>query len=189
MIKSICIATAMVIGASTAAQAAESYTIDSNHTYPVFEVKHLGFSTQRGRFNKSSGKIMLDVAAKSGSVDLKVDAGSVDMGFEKWDKHMLGVDFFDAGKYPDITFKSSKLIFDGDNVVGAEGDLTLHGVTKPVTLAASGFRCGEHPILKKTVCGIDTTVTIKRSDFGMKYGIPAIGDDIKLNIPVEAIKD
>lgn len=188
MIRSICIATAMVI-AATGAQAADSYTIDSRHTYPVFEVNHLGFSTQRGRFNKSAGKIVVDTAAKSGSVDLTIETASIDMGLEKWDEHMRSPDFFDAAKHPTMTFKSSKLKFDGDKIVGADGDFTLLGVTKPMSLALSGFRCGEHPMLKKTVCGLDASATIKRSDFGMKYGVPAIGDDVKLIVPVEAIKD
>jgi polyisoprenoid-binding protein YceI len=180
---------ALILGASVSAQAADSYTIDSRHTFPFFEVNHLGFSTQRGRFNKSAGKIMLDTAAKSGSVELTIDSGSIDMGIDKWDEHMKSPDFFDAAKHPTITFKSTKVNFDGDKVVGAAGDLTLLGVTKPVTLALSGFRCGEHPMLKKIVCGIDASTTIKRSDFGMKYGIPAIGDEVKLSVPVEAIKD
>jgi polyisoprenoid-binding protein YceI len=187
--KPIHLVSALILGASVSVQAADSYTIDSRHTFPVFEVNHLGFSTQRGRFNKSAGKIMLDTAAKSGSVELTIDSGSIDMGIDKWDEHMKGPDFFDAAKHPTITFKSSKVSFDGDKVVGATGDLTMLGVTKPVTLALSGFRCGEHPMLKKIVCGVDATTMIKRSDFGMKYGIPAIGDEVKLIVPVEAIKD
>ena len=187
--KPIHIAAALVLSVSLTAQAADSYTIDSRHTFPIFEVNHLGFSTQRGRFNKSAGKIMLDTAAKSGTVELTIDSGSIDMGIDKWDEHMKGPDFFDAAKHPTITFKSTKVSFDGDKVVGAAGDLTLLGVTKPVTLALSGFRCGEHPMLKKIVCGVDATTTIKRSEFGMKYALPAIGDDVKLIVPVEAIKD
>ncbi len=177
------------LGICVSVQAADSYTIDSRHLYPMFEVNHLGFSTQRGRFNKGAGKIVLDPAAKSGSVDLKIETASIDMGLEKWDEHLRSADFFDVAKHPAITFKSTKLSFDGEKVVGAEGNMTLLGVTKPVTLALSGFRCGEHPMLKKTVCGADATTTIKRSDFGMKYGLPAIGDEIKLIVPIEAIKD
>ena len=187
--KPIHVVVALVLGISVSVQAADSYTIDSRHTYPVFEVNHLGFSTQRGRFNKSAGKIALDTAAKSGSVELTIDTASIDMGLDKWDEHMKSPDFFDVAKHPTITFKSTKVSFDGDKVVGATGDMTLLGVTKPVTLALSGFRCGEHPMLKKIVCGLDATTTIKRSDFGMKYGIPAIGDEVKLIVPVEAIKD
>ncbi len=187
--KPIHLVCALVLGASVSVQAADSYTIDSRHTFPVFEVNHLGFSTQRGRFNKSAGKIMLDAAAKSGSVELTIDTTSIDMGIDKWDEHMKSPDFFDVAKHPTITFKSTKVSFDGDKVVSAAGDLTLLGVTKPVTLALTGFRCGEHPMLKKIVCGVDAATTIKRSDFGMKYGTPAIGDEVKLIVPVEAIKD
>jgi polyisoprenoid-binding protein YceI len=176
-------------GCATTANGVDSYTIDSNHTWPVFEIKHLGYSTQRGRFNKSSGKITLDRAAKTGSVDLKIETASIDMGFEKWDKHLMSEDFFDAVKYPTITFKSNKLKFDGDNVVGADGDLTIHGLTKPVSVAVSGFHCADHPMLKKMVCGGDISATIKRSDFDMKYGLPAISDEVKLIVPVEALKD
>lgn len=187
--KSIHALAVLALGISVSVQAADSYTIDSRHTFPVFEVNHLGFSTQRGRFNKSAGKISLDTAAKSGNVELTIDSASIDMGIDKWDEHMKSPDFFNAAKHPTITFKSSKINFDGDKLSSAEGDLTLLGVTKPVTLALSGFRCGEHPMLKKIVCGVDASTTIKRSDFGMKYGIPAIGDEVKLLVPVEAIKD
>jgi len=189
MMKSRFFLAVAALGISVSLQAADSYTIDSRHLYPMFEVNHLGFSTQRGRFNKGAGKIVLDTAAKTGSVDLKIETASIDMGLDKWDEHLRSPDFFDVAKHPAITFKSTKLKFDGDKVVGAEGDLTLLGVTKPVTLAMSGFHCGDHPMLKKTVCGVDATTTIKRSDFGMKYGLPAIGDEIKLIVPVEAIKD
>ena len=189
MLKSIHVLAVAALAVGVSVQAADNYTIDSRHTYPVFEVNHLGFSTQRGRFNKSEGKIVLDSAAKSGSVELKIETASIDMGFEKWDEHMKSPDFFDVAKHPAITFKSTKLNFDGDKLVGANGEMTLLGVTKPVTLALSGFRCGEHPMLKKIVCGVDVMTTIKRSDFGMKYGIPAIGDEVKLIVPVEAIKD
>jgi polyisoprenoid-binding protein YceI len=189
MMKPVLVLAVVALGISVSVQAADSYTIDSRHFYPMFEVNHLGFSTQRGRFNKGAGKIVLDTAAKSGSVDLKVDTASIDMGLEKWDEHLRSPDFFDVAKHPAITFKSTKLKFDGDKVVGADGDLTLLGVTKPVTLTLTGFRCGEHPMLKKTVCGADATTTIKRSDFGMKHLLPAVGDEIKLVVPVEAIKD
>jgi polyisoprenoid-binding protein YceI len=169
--------------------AAESLTIDATHTWPRFEVNHLGFSTQIGRFNKTDGKIVIDAAAKTGSIDIKIDTASIDMGMEKWDKHMMSPDFFNVEKFPVIYFKSSKLKFDGDKLVGADGDLTMLGVTKPVSLNISGYRCGNHPMTKKAMCGADVTTSIKRSDFGMGYALPAVGDDIKITIPVEAYKD
>src|SRR3989338_7896370 len=118
----IAIAVASVIAAP--AYAAESYTIDPNHTWPMFEVNHMGFSTQRGRFNKSSGKITLDTSAKKGSVDLTIETASLDMGFDKWDEHMKSADFFNIGQFPTMSFTSDKLKFDGDQVVGAEGSFT-----------------------------------------------------------------
>jgi polyisoprenoid-binding protein YceI len=169
--------------------AAENYTIDPTHTWPVFEVNHLGFSTQRGRFNKSSGKIILDTAAKKGSVDLTIETASLDMGFDKWDEHMKSEDFFNAAQFPAIHFTSEKLKFKGDKVVSAEGSFTLLGVTKPLTLTVSNFRCGPHPMSKKPHCGADISATIKRTDFGMAKFVPMISDEVKIYSPVEAIKD
>jgi polyisoprenoid-binding protein YceI len=111
------------------------------------------------------------------------------MGLDKWDTHMKGPDFFNVEKFPTMYFKSTKLKFDGDKLVGAEGEFTLLGVTKPVSLNVTGYRCGSHPMTKRAMCGADVTTSIKRSDFGMGYGLPAVGDDIKITIPVEAFKD
>ena len=169
--------------------AADSYTIDGKHTFPVFEVNHLGFSTQRGRFDNASGKITLDLAGKSGSVDLTIDTTSLDMGFETWKQHVSEECFFHVEKFPSITFKSNKLVFEGDKVVAAEGNFTLLGVTKPLRLTVSNFRCGIHPMLKKAMCGADITTTLKRSDYGMTKYLPAIGDEVKISSPVEAYKD
>ena len=170
------------------AVAADTYAIDSFHTFPSFEVNHLGFSTQRGRFDKTSGTVVLDTAAKKGSIDLTIDVTSLNMGFPVWNEHMAAEGFFNTAKFPTITFKSNKLIFDGDKVVGAEGDFTLLGVTKPVKLAVSNFKCGDHPFTKKALCGADISTTIKRSDFGMTKALPAVGDEIKIFSAVEAYK-
>ena len=169
--------------------AADSYTIDSRHTWPVFEVNHMGFSTQRGRFNKSSGKITLDIAAKKGSVDLVIETASLDMGLDKWDEHMKSEDFFNAEFHPAMRFTSDKLVFDGDRVVAAEGSFTLLGVTKPLTLTVSNFRCAPHPMLKKPACGADITATLKRSEFGMTKYIPMVSDEVRISVPVEAVKE
>lgn len=187
--KKIVVALTLATSVALPAFAADSYTIDPNHTFPVFEVNHLGFSTQRGRFNKSSGKIVLDVAAKKGSVDLTVDVASLDMGFAKWNEHMAAEGFFDTAKHPTMSFKSEQLVFEGDKLVAADGQFTLLGVTKPLRLAVNGFRCGDNPITKKQMCGADVAATIKRSDFGMTKYLPAVGDEIKINSPVEAVKD
>lgn len=171
------------------AMAADSFTIDSRHTFPVFEVNHLGFSTQRGRFNNVTGKIMLVPSQKSGSIEVNIDSASIDMGMDAWDKQMRGEDFFNVEKFPNMSFKSTKLVYDGDKLVGAEGDFTLLGVTKPVKLEVKGFTCGTHPINKKALCGADISTVIKRSEFGMTKYVPSISDDVVIKIPVEAFKD
>lgn len=171
------------------AHAAESYTIDPAHTWPMFEVNHLGFSTQRGRFNKTSGKITLDTEARKGSVDLVVETASLDMGFEKWDEHMKSVDFFNVTQHPTMRFTSDKLVFDGDKVVAAEGNFTLLGTTRPITLTVSNFRCAPHPMNKKHTCGAEISATIQRMQFGMAKYVPMISDEVKIMSPVEAIKD
>jgi polyisoprenoid-binding protein YceI len=169
--------------------AADTYTIDATHTWPMFEVSHLGFSTQRGRFDKSSGKITLDIAAKQGSVELVIDTASINMGFDKWDDKMKGPDFFSVVYFPTMTFSSDKITFDGDMPVSATGELMLLGEKRPVTLTISDFKCGTHPMLRKTMCGANISTTIRRSDFGMKKFIPAVGDEVRIFSPIEAYKD
>lgn len=169
--------------------AAENYTIDSGHTWPMFEVNHLGFSTQRGRFNKTTGKITLDTDAKTGSVDLVIDATSIDMGFEKWDDHMRAADFFNVTLHPTIRFTSQKLVFEGDRVVAAEGNFTLLGTTRPLTLTVSNFRCAPHPMTRKKTCGADVSATIQRMQFGMAKYISMISNEVRISSPIEAIID
>jgi polyisoprenoid-binding protein YceI len=173
---------------ATMSHAADVYTIDPRHTFPSFEISHFGFSTQRGRFNKTMGKIVLDRPAKSGSVEVTIDTASIDTGLDKLEEHLRGVDFFNTTIYSSMTFKSSKITFNADALDKVEGELTMLGVTKPLTLSVTRFRCGIHPTLKREVCGADVTGTLKRSDFGMKYALPAVGDEVKLIIQVEAIK-
>ena len=187
MNKLFCILFAAML--ATPAYAADSYTIDPNHTWPIFEVNHLGYSTQRGRFNKTSGKITLDVAAKKGSVDLTIESASLDMGFAKWNEHMKGEEFFDVTEYPTIRFTSDKLLFDGDNVVGAEGNFTLLRQTHPLTLRVEGFHCAPFPMTKKMHCGANVSATILRSQYGMARYLSMISDEIKLFSPIEADKD
>jgi len=181
----------MLTGALSAAPAAaqETYSLDARHTFPAFEVRHFGMSTQRGLFNKTTGKVTVDLAAKKGSADIAIDMASVVTGDLKLIDHLRNEDFFDVAKYPTSTFKSSGFTFEGDKLVAVSGDLTLHGVTNPVTLAVHAFNCAPHPMSKKAMCGADASVTIKRSDFGISKYIPAIGDDVKLSIPVEAYRD
>ena len=166
-----------------------SYSIDPRHTFPMFEINHLGFSTQRGRFDKTSGKVVLDPAKQQGSIEVNIDTTSIDMGFEDWNKHMRGPDYFNTDKFPTMSFKSDKLSFDAEhNPIAAEGELTLLGVSKPVTLKISGFKCGADPVTKKWKCGADVAADIKRSDFGLTKYVPYIGDAVRIMIGVEATK-
>lgn len=184
------IGTVLVALLALPAQAAvDNYTIDSRHTFPVFEVKHLGFSTQRGRFNQSSGKITLDIAAKKGSVDIRIETASLDMGLDKWDEHMKSEDFFNVEFHPTMRFVSDKLVFEGDKVVAAEGSFTLLDVTRPMRLTVSNFHCAPHPMNKKPTCGADITATLKRSEFGMTKYVPAVSDEVRISVPVEATRD
>jgi polyisoprenoid-binding protein YceI len=180
-----------LLGAVVAAPAfaADSYTIDPRHTMPVYEIDHFGWSTQRGRFKGVNGKIVLDRATKTGTVDVVIDVASVDTGVEKLDEHLRSEDFFHVAKHPTMTFKSKKVVFSGDKPASVPGELTLRGVTKPVTLTINAFHCAPNPFAKKEACGADAVATIKRTEFGMTTMAPGLGDMVKLVIPIEAFKD
>lgn len=167
----------------------ETFSIDSRHTFPSFEVSHIGFSTQRGRFNKTEGKITLDPAQKSGAIHIVIAADSIDTGLGELEDRLRKEDFFNTVQYPTIRYDADHLAFEGETPVRAEGTLTLLGVTKPVTLRITHFRCGVHPINQKYVCGADANTMIKRSDFGLKAFLPAVGDEVAINIQVEAFRD
>jgi len=169
--------------------AAENYTVDNKHTFPSFEVNHMGLSTYRGRFNVTSGKITFDRAAKTASVEIEIDAASVSTGLAELEKHLRAEDFFNVEKFPKITFKSSRVEFEGENPKSVHGDFTLLGVKKPATLTIASFNCRVHPMNKKYVCGADAIAVIKRSEFGMTYAIPAVSDEVKLLIQIEAVRD
>ena len=189
MFKRNAIAILIAAGLPLAAHAADSYTVDPAHTFPHFSINHLGFSTMQGRFDSTSGKIMLDREAKTGSMEISIDAASVSTGFAKRDQHLKSPDFFNTAEFPQITYKSNSVKFRGDVPVAVEGDLTLLGVTKPVTLNISDFKCGANPMNKKEECGAAATAQILRSDFGMKFGLPGVGDFVWLSFEIEAYKD
>ena len=167
---------------------ADSYTIDPTHTYPNFTINHLGFSTLHGRFGKTSGTLEMDKAKGTGSVNIVIDVASIDTGFGKRDDHLRSPDFFNAVEFPEITFKSTKVTFK-DNGATVVGDLNMKGVTKSVSLNVDSINCGVHPFNKKDVCGFNATTQLKRSDFGIKYALPAVGDEVNLTIEVEAVKN
>jgi polyisoprenoid-binding protein YceI len=192
MTKLLAAATVALALAITAGRAAaqEIYTIDPVHSQPIFEARHMGFSQQRGSFAKSTGKITLDRAAKKGTVEVVIDTTSIRTYDPRLDEQMKSENFFNVAKYPTLTFKGNNVVFDGDRVVQVDGDLTMLGVTKPVSLKVANFVCGEHPTNKKPMCGAEATTTIMRSEWGMKYALPkSVSDEIKLTIPIEAYRD
>lgn len=174
--------------ATSAFAAPEVYTIDPSHTLPSFEINHLGYSTQRGSFDKTNGTITLDMEKKSGTADIKIDTTSLRTGWEKRDAHLKTEDFFNTEKFPTMTFKGTDFKFNGDKLASVGGQLTLLGVSKPVTLQITGFKCAPHPMSKKPACGADAVTTIKRSDFGMTAYVPAVSDEVTLRIQIEASK-
>jgi polyisoprenoid-binding protein YceI len=174
---------------STGKAVADSYTVDPRHTFPSFEVSHLDFSTQRGRFNRTEGKIQLDPSAQQGRVEIRIDADSIDTGLAELEERLKKEDFFDVGHHPKIIYRAEKVRFAGDRLVGVEGEITLLGRTRPLPLDVEHFRCGFHPIYLRQGCGANATGTLRRSDFGMNAFLPLVGDEVRLRIQVEALRD
>lgn len=169
--------------------APETFIIDGSHTFPRFSYNHFGYSTQLSRFNRTTGKIVLDKDARTGSVDVVIDMKSVDTGSNALDGVIQGKELLDTGNYPTATFKSTRFRFDGDKAVAVDGVLTIKGIAKPVTLTINSFRLAVHPMLKKEEVGADASTTIRRSDYNAAKYAPDVGDEVTINIAVEAIKE
>ncbi len=185
------LATLMLSWVSGAVLAAPAvYNIDPNHTYPSFEADHMGgLSVLRGKFKQSSGTITLDLAAHSGEVNVKIDTNSLDFGHGKLNEDAKSDEMFDTAKYPTATYIGKFSKFDGEKPTEVKGELTLHGVSKPVTLVINSFLCKANPMTKKEVCGADASATFNRADFGINYGQQmGFRQDVKLAIEVEAVK-
>jgi polyisoprenoid-binding protein YceI len=182
---------ALIIGntLSFSATAANSYTVDPKHTFPNFEINHLGFSIQRGRFNQTSGKVLLDPESATGYILISIETASISTGLAELEKHLRGKEFLDAERYPQIKFISDKLRFNKDQLVAADGILTLHGISKPVHLTVDHFYCAMNMISMKNTCGANATTTIKRSDFGVDKYAPKLADEVNIAIQIEATKD
>ena len=182
-------ALAFLAAFSTSALAApETYNVEGTHTFPAFSYSHLGLSTQISKFNKTTGTVVYDAAAKSGSVDITIDMTSVETGVAIFNKHIQAEGFLDTAKFPTATFKSTKVVFEGDKPSAIEGNLTINGVTKPVTLKVTSFVAKDHPMNKKAALGADASVVIKRTDFNAGKYAPAVGDEVTITIGLEAIK-
>ena len=175
----------LITGSALAAPV--TYEVDPGHTYPSFAADHMGgLSVWRGKFEKSSGTIVLDKDKSTGTVDITVDTSSVDFGHEKLNEHAKSPDLFDVAKYPTATYKGKLVNFKNGAPTEVEGEFTLHGVTKPLTLKINQFLCKPNPMTKKEVCGADASATFNRSDFGVTFG-DAYGFKmwVKLDIQVE----
>jgi len=180
----------------SAVAAPENYTIDPFHTFPNFEVNHLGMSNIRGQFTKTTGKFSIDHAAKTGTLEIAVQTASITTGDgdkagrpRSRDEHLRSPDFFNVAEFPTMTYKSTGVKFNGDNPGTIDGNLTLLGATKPLTLHVENWKCGPNPASKKEMCGGNASGTLKRTDYGMKFGVPMISDELKLWIEIEGYKD
>ncbi len=185
LITTLALSTAVV---APAFAAPVSYGVEANHTFPRFSYTHLGFTTQQSRFDKTTGTVVYDKEGRTGSVDIKIETSSVSTGSTLFNQHIQAEDFLDTAKYPTVTFKSTKVNFDGDKPVSIEGDLTMKGVTKRVTLTVTRFLAAPHPIQKKDTIGADAYTIVKRSDFNMGKYAPAVSDEVRIDIAIEALK-
>jgi len=187
-LKQLSLATALFAAlAGSAIAAPVTYGVDGSHTFPRFSYSHFGYSTQLSSFKNTTGKVVFDAEAKTGSVDITIDMKAVNTGFEVFDGHLQGEDFFDTAKFPTATFKSTKVVFEGDKPKSVEGNLTIKGVTKPVTLTVTGFQSMPHPMMKKPAIGANAFTQIKRSEFNAGKYVPYVGDDVRIDIALEAV--
>jgi polyisoprenoid-binding protein YceI len=174
--------------AAPAASGPATYSIDPTHTFVTFEVLHFGTSTTRGRFDRKEGTVLFDRAARSGNVDIRIDMASISTGVAPFDAHLRNKDFFDVANHPQARFVARQMRFEGDRVAEVTGELTLLGRTLPVALKAARFNCYDNPIFKREVCGGDFETTIRRSQWGMTWGLPGVPDEVRLTVQVEAIR-
>lgn len=188
MLRNVLATCAMSVCAVVPAWAApENFALDPQHTYPSFEIDHLGFSTMRGTFTAMSGQLVYDQEQRTGSVQATIDAASIFTGFAKRDEHLRSKDFFNVEQFPTLSFASEPFQLQADRPAAVAGTLTLLGVTKPVALNVKPTRCGARPD-KQYVCGALVTGQIKRSDWGLNAYVPFVGDEVKIQIEVEAMK-
>jgi polyisoprenoid-binding protein YceI len=180
----------LVLAATSATAASTTYTVDPDHTHPSFEVDHFGgVSTWRGTFKKTTGTVKIDTAAKTGTVDVVIDTATVDFAHDKLNEHVSSPEMLDVAKFPTAEYKGKFVEFADGAPKTVSGELTLHGVTKPVTLTINSFKCFLNPMLKKEVCGADASGTFSRADFGVNYGQQyGFKQDVLLRIQVEGVK-
>jgi len=186
--RSALLAAAFALLPSIACAAEVIYEIDAAHTYPSFEADHMGLSFWRGKFNTSSGRVVLDREAGRGSVDIAIDIASIDFGNDALNEHARSAELFDAGKYPQAHYRGRLEGFVDGAPTRVDGTLQLHGKTLPLVLAIDRFKCTKHPMMPRDYCGANATSTLDRAAFGMDAG-KDYGFDMKvaLRIQVEAL--
>lgn len=168
--------------------APEEFTIEPAHTFPAFSVSHLGISMQRGRFDRTKGRIFLDREAGTGAVEIEIDAASVSTGNAALDSVLRSEEFFDVARFPIVAFRARSISFEGGVPRRASGEITLRGVTRPMELSFERFACTRLPFLVRLTCGADLLATLKRSEFGMDAYLGFVGDEVRIDIQVEAVK-
>ena len=187
--KNISAALLLATTSTLALAAPETYQVDGSHTFPRFSYSHLGLSIQTSQFNITTGTLTLDKAAKTAAVDITIDTRAVDTGSAAFNEHIQAEDFLDTAKYPTATFKSTRVVFAGEQPTAIEGDLTIKGITKPVTLKVNNFATMIHPMVKKDAIGANASAVIKRSEFNAGKHSPLVGDEVTITVAIEAIKD
>mgnify|MGYP001766768455 CR=1 FL=1 len=182
---------AILLAATSAAAVAapETYQVDGTHTFPRFSYNHHGLSIQTSQFNITTGTVTLDKEAGTGAVDITIDTRAIDTGSAVFNEHIQAEDFLDTAKYPTATFKSTRVVFEGDQPRAIEGDLTIKGITKPVTLQVTHFATMPHPMLKKDAIGANASTLIKRSEFNAGKYAPYVGDEVTITVAIEAVKE
>jgi polyisoprenoid-binding protein YceI len=184
-LKSILIFAGLLAGPALAAPVV--YNLEPTHTYPRFSYNHLGISTQLSRFDRTSGTITLDAAARTAAVDVTIDMTSVSTGSAVFNDHIQKPGLFDTANHPTATYRSTAVKFDGDRPVAVDGVLTINGVSRPVTLTVTSFTRKLHPMLRKEAIGADAHAVVRRSEFNAGKNVPFVGDEVTLSIAMEAI--
>jgi polyisoprenoid-binding protein YceI len=179
----------LLCACASSAWAVESFVLEPTHTFPSFEIRHQSVSVMRGKFTRTQGRVVLDPEGQGSRIEVSVDAGSGDTGHAGLNQKLLGSSFFNSGQFPEIRFVATDVVFKDGKPVAANGNLTLLGVTRPVTLEIRDYACTRQFLTLRPLCGADVHTSIKRSDFGMTWGIPLIGDEVKLAIEVEALRE
>lgn len=188
------LSTALIIAGATLAAtpviaASETFIVDGDHTFPRFSYSHFGLSTQLSQFSNTSGIVVLDQVASTAEVNIEIDMTSVSTGSTLFDEHIQDADFLDTAQYPTATFKSSRVHFNDGEPVALEGDLTIKGITKPVTLTVTNFTKMPHPMVEgKDAIGADAHASIKRSEFNAGKYAPHVSDEVTISIALEAIQ-